>query len=198
MLVCADVSAKQLKYAIKCGDKTSTAVFDSAQNGKNIDLTVTKGAHKEIMTFDASYNTLNWRLINTSDDTDVRVTRGGGKFHFVGKFKGEPVERSVEDKGGPWYQHIAFSAGHVLKEGTTEYVCIRPTDIEVFRMLVTPKGQTDFGGARPVRLKVSPAGAISKLWSCDYYYDPETLDFFGYKAVEGGPGTPVTTWILTK
>jgi len=196
LLACADASAKLLKYTIKCGNEVSSVTYDIRQEGNLVKVILTCGTQKQYQTLDSKYYTIDWRIVDT--DTDVTVTRKDGKFHLKGTFNGKPFDRNVEDKGYPWHQHIGVSAGHNLKEGTTTYVCVRPTDLEMFEMQVTPKGVVEFGGGKPVRLKVTPSGALAKLWSCDYYYDPQTLDFFGYKAVEGRPGTPLTTWVLVR
>jgi hypothetical protein len=33
---------------------------------------------------------------------------------------------------------------------------------------------------------------MSAFWSCDYYFDTNTLMLVGYKGINGGPGTPET------
>ena len=186
--------AQTLRYSIECGKSRSEAVFESVREGEHIILETTIGSQKGSQTLDLDYQTLYWHMADPERDLDITVTRSDGVFRIKGRFEGEALDRVLADSGKPWYQHIGFSAGHALKEGTTTFVCVRPTDLEMFEMLATPKGTVEFGGGKPVRVKVSPSGALSRLWSCDYYYDPESLDFFGYKAVEGGPGTPVTLW----
>ena len=53
-------------------------------------------------------------------------------------------------------------------------------------------------GKNAVRIEVSLTGFMSAFWSCDYYFDTNTLMFVGYKGVNGGPGTPETKISVAK
>lgn len=53
-------------------------------------------------------------------------------------------------------------------------------------------GTVRFDGKNALRIEVGLSGFMSVFWSCDYYFDPHTLMFVGYKGVNGGPGTPET------
>lgn len=54
------------------------------------------------------------------------------------------------------------------------------------------KGIERFNGKNALRIEVALTGFMSVFWSCDYYFEPHTLRFVGYKGVNGGPGTPET------
>lgn len=190
--------AQKHTYRIECGKKTSQVTFDTTVKGDAVYLYVVLGSQKSWFTLDKQYRTKDWHVVDDVQDTDLNIVYNGGKFSMKGKFKGKQVDRTWDGKGYPWYQHIGYSAGHFLKSETVPYNCIRPTDMEFFTMTATDMGQIDFKGMKVVRVKTAPHGAFAKLWSCDYYYDPETLDFAGYYGVEGGPGTPATYWILEK
>lgn len=193
----ASYSQKQT-YRTECGKKVSSVIFDTVVEGDAVKLTVHYGTQLSTFNLDGQYRTKDWHLVDNVQGTDLTVKYDGKTFTMKGKFKGEAVDKTWDGKGYPWYQHIAYSAGHFMKGGTVTYNCVRPTDMDFFTMTATDMGEVDFRGMHVVRLKVAPTGAFAKLWSCDYYYDPQTHFFAGYKGVEGGPGTPATYWILEK
>lgn len=61
-------------------------------------------------------------------------------------------------------------------------------------MSATKKGAEKFDGKNAVRIEVSLTGFMSAFWSCDYYFDTNTLMLVGYKGINGGPGTPETKY----
>ena len=190
--------AQKLTYRIECGKKISQVTFDTTVKGDDVCLNVVLGTQKSWFTLDKQYRTKDWHVVDEPQGTDLFVEYKNGKFTMKGKFKNEPVDKTWDGKGFPWYQHIGHAAGHFLKDKPVPYNCIRPTDMEFFSMTATDMGEVDFQGMKVVRVKTAPYGALAKFWSCDYYYDPATLNFAGYKGVEGGPGTPTTYWILER
>lgn len=189
--------AQKYTYRTECGNDVGTVIYNRSDDADGIHFYCDHGQTKYWQTLNKNYETLDWRVVNSAEDTDIKAVAKDGKIVIKGKFKGKQIDRSEDRKGQPWYQQIGISGGHILKAGeTVKFVCLRPTDMDTFFLTATEMGETEFRGMKVHRVKMAPAGAFAKLWSSDYYYDSEDLSYAGYKAVEGGPGTPTTYWIL--
>lgn len=64
--------------------------------------------------------------------------------------------------------------------------------MKLYTMSATKRGIEKLDGKNALRIEVGLTGFMSVFWSCDYYFDADTLLFVGYKGVNGGPGTPET------
>jgi len=114
-------------------------------------------------------------------------------FQLVSTLNGKRISKTVKSKGKPWYQNIAYNAALTLNNGKSlEYECFRPDNIKLYTMSAVKKGIENFDGRNTVKIEVSLTGFMSAFWSCDYYFATTTLEFVGYKGINGGPGTPET------
>ena len=185
--------AQERKFISTCG-KTQTAIkwSEEHRNGKIL-LNTAQDSERHEYLLGNGYKTESWKIVNSSTNTDLTVSLNRGTYTLSGKFKGKPISKTVKSKGRPWYQNIAYNAGLTLKNRkSVEYECFRPDNMKLYNMSATKKGIERFNGKNPLRIEVALTGFMSVFWSCDYYFDPNTLLFVGYKGVNGGPGTPET------
>lgn len=185
--------AQERKFISTCG-KTQTAIkwSEEHKNGKIL-LNTAQDSERHEYLLGNGYKTESWKIVNPSTNTDLTVSLNRGTYTLSGKFKGKPISKTVKSKGRPWYQNIAYNAGLTLKNRkSVEYECFRPDNMKLYNMSATKKGIERFNGKNPLRIEVALTGFMSVFWSCDYYFDPNTLLFVGYKGVNGGPGTPET------
>lgn len=185
--------AQERNYISTCG-KTRTAIKWSEGNkdGK-IYLHTVQGVEVHEYVLDNGYKTESWKIVNTSSNTNLTISLNNGIYFILGKFNGKPISKTVKSKGKPWYQNIAYNAGLTLKnDKSVEYECFRPDNMKLYTMSATKKGVEKFDGKNAVRIEVGLTGIMSAFWSCDYYFDPVTFSFVGYKGVNGAPGTPET------
>lgn len=185
--------AQERKFISTCG-KTQTAIkwLEKHKNGK-IRLNTVQGSERHEYLLGNGYKTESWKIVNPSTNTDMIVSLNCGIYSISGRFNGKPISKTVKSKGKPWYQNIAYNAGLTLKNGkTVEYECFRPDNMKFYTMSATKKGIETFDGKNALRIEVGLTGFMSVFWSCDYYFDADTLLFVGYKGVNGGPGTPET------
>lgn len=193
LLFAASGIAQERNFISTCG-KTQTAIKWSEErtNGK-IRLNTVQGSERHEYLLGNGYKTESWKIVNPSTNTDLTVSLNHGIYSICGKFNGKPISKTVKSKGKPWYQNIAYNAGLVLKNGkSVEYECFRPDNMKLYIMSATKKGIEKFDGKNALRIEVGLTGFMSVLWSCEYYFDANTLLFVGYKGVNGGPGTPET------
>lgn len=193
LLFAAFGMSQERKFISTCG-KTQTAIkwSEEHKNGK-IQLNTVQGSERHEYLIGNGYKTESWRIVNPSTNTYLTVSLNRGTYTLSGRFKGKPISKTVKSKGKPWYQNIAYNAGLTLKNGkAVEYECFRPDNMKLYTMSATKKRIVKFDGKNALKIEVALTGFMSVFWSCDYYFDPHTLLFVGYKGVNGGPGTPET------
>lgn len=193
LLFVASGMAQERKYISTCG-KTQTAIkwSEEHKNGK-IRLNAVQGSERHEYLIGNGYKTVSWKVVNPSTNTNLTVSLNRGIYSISGRFKGKPISKTVKSKSKPWYQNIAYNAGLTLKNGkSVEYECFRPDNMKLYTMSATKKGIEKFDGKNALRIEVGLTGFMSVFWSCDYYFDANTLLFVGYKGINGGPGTPET------
>lgn len=193
LLFAASGMAQERKYISTCG-KTQTAIkwSEEHKNGK-IRLNAVQGSERHEYLIGNGYKTVSWKVVNPSTNTNLTVSLNRGRYSISGRFKGKQISKTVKSKSKPWYQNIAYNAGLTLKNGkSVEYECFRPDNMKLYTMSATKKGIEKFDGKNALRIEVGLTGFMSVFWSCDYYFDANTLLFVGYKGINGGPGTPET------
>lgn len=193
LAICA-TAQEHRHYVLTCGSRTTNVDWILEQTGSNIKATIQTGSRMEYFLMDSSFNTLEYRVVDKTTDTDAKVTRSGNVYTFSGKNKGKSINRTEKSSGLPWLQNVEFNGVGVAEPGKpVKFECIRYTDMDRHTMQVVNKGETEVEGIKATRVRASLTGALSGVWGCDYYFDSKTGDFVVYKAVEGVPGTPETT-----
>ena len=115
------------------------------------------------------------------------------EYHIVGTNEGKKIDKTVKSGGSPWVQNLAYFCSIIVPEnGTLEYECFRPGSFTLNQM--TAKIEKDESSSTQTCVRARPTGLAAKLFHADYFFSPKSRKLNGYKAVEGGPGTPVTTW----
>lgn len=197
-LAAVSVRAQHIPFTVETGDSFSKVTYDGRMEGGHLKYVFDHGDKKYYMTFDDKFETLEWKISEPSKGTDFKAVKKGDSVVLKGRFNGKDIDRTEDLKGKPWYQQMGISAGHVLNGGTVTFFCLRPTDLEGFFMTATEMGEVTYKGKKVHRVKSAPVGIGAKFWSCDYYYDSTDLTYAGYKAVEGGPGTPMSYWYIAE
>lgn len=197
-LLAVSANAQTYDYVLTKGKEVSSVkwVETPAGNGKAIDIQI--GDKKYNQDVDAAKKTTRWHYIYEKDKTDYEVVFSNGIYTIKGTIKGKEVNRQEKSKGYSWYQNISYKGGLALlhKDESLTYECFRPDNSSLTVMTVTNVGQEVIKGKIANHLKVTPAGMMSKLWSCHEFCDPETGILVCYRAVEGVPGTPETVWMI--
>lgn len=200
LFLAAPAFSQNLCFKLSRGKETQKVsyIVTPYPNGSRVRIVI--GSMDTTQILDSEYRTKEWRYTDSSKHTDVRIVLRDGVYHVSGVLNGKRIDRYVKTQGYAWRQNFAYACGHVLSGGCkgTYYECFLPRDMQLHAMQGTLMGRMEWAGNQVMRVKANPTGALAKLWSCDYYYDVNTLNLAGYKAVEGGPGTPVTTWVPAK
>lgn len=184
--------AQTIKFTKKTGFRTSEVIYKISKDGNVTNLFIQIGTQKSYHRIDSDNQTVFWRIVDSSKDFDMSITREGNRYHLCGVTKGKSVDKYESGRGLPWYQNLAYICGRTVSPGeVVRYECFRPGEFSLVTMEARTVKCHDLDG---ICVRATPVGVKKKLWHADYYYSPEDGSLTGYKSVEGGPGTPVTTW----
>ena len=184
---------EQRHYVLTQGNDKVNVDWTIDNSGDLLKYTITTGSRIEYFTMRKNYETVEYRVVDNTNNTDAKVVREGNVYTFSGRNKGKSIDRTEKSSGLPWYQNVEFN-GATVADGRkpVKFECIRYTEMDKHTMQVVNKGEVEVEGYKTVRIRASLTGALAGVWGCDYYYDVTTGQFVVYKAVEGGPGTPET------
>lgn len=187
-------------YSKVRGKEQTKVIWKESTTSNGKDITINDGYKVYSQSVNSNNATIKWHYLNPVNNTDYSVVFDGDTYKIQGKIKGKAVNKEEHTAGYPWCQNISIKGGPLLKKQgqKLEYECIRPDTGGLQRMVATNIGTTTINGICVNDLKVTPAGALSKMWSCHDFCDAKTGVLVKYQAVEGVPGTPETIWILDK
>lgn len=181
---------QETHYIKKCGNTVSDVVYKEISKDS---LEITVGTQKSIHGFDQKHHNTSWKISDPSCNMNVTITLKNGLYHIIGTSEGKKIDKTVKSGGSPWVQNLAFFCGIIVPEdGTLEYECFRPGSFTLNQM--TAKIEKGESSSTRTCVRARPTGLAAKLFHADYFFSPKSRKLNGYKAVEGGPGTPVTTW----
>lgn len=193
LFVSLPIFAQRVNYISEYNGQQTAIIWQEKRANEKIYLSVTQGNEQHEYVMNKSFQTEKWSVVSQPSNTDLTIELHNGKYLIVGKFKGKSISKTIVSKGYVWYQNIAYNAGILLTDKcTVKYECFRPDNIELYAMVAEAKGSEKFDGINSNKITVSLTGFLSVFWSCSYYFDPTTLNFIGYKGVNGRPGTPET------
>ncbi|MBQ9474950.1 MAG: hypothetical protein IJU69_01665 [Bacteroidales bacterium] len=193
------LSGQTRNYKRVCGGRASTVVYSESEVPEGTQLYICIGSQKTWQVYDRNFNTLWWHFTDSSKKSDLTYRREGDEYVIEGVLGGKPVSQRIKSKGRLWCQNLPNVCGLIFsRRRKLDYEVFRPGTTNLYPMTATLKGSRNWGGSKACRVYVTPAGSLAKFWHCNYYYDPETLVFSGYSAIEGKPPLPLTTWVLQK
>lgn len=199
LLPSAAQNVKEYTYSRTVGkheDKVKV-IFTDKENGCH-ELKFLIGSQTSWQELDKDYFTTSWHIRDEAKHIHIDITLADGLFHVKGYDGKKSFDRTVESDGTPWVQNAGFlSIFHVTPGSHFKSVNIRPGEYKPYPMESYIAGPVTWGGKyKCTNVKVTPTGIFAKFWHADYYVDFEAGRLVGYQSVEGGPGTPKTSWVL--
>ncbi len=196
-LLCMQLTAQEYKYLRTCGSDKGEVIYQVTKDKNGTSLFIQVGEQKSYHKLDGNNRNTYWRCVDPGKKMDVEISLENGVYHITGTSNGKKMDKTEESKGLPWYQNLGYLSGTVVPDsGSVRYECFQPGPFSLHQM-AAEKYAEDSNATRTC-VRAHPAGVASKMYHADYYFSPETRLLIGYKAVEGVPGTPVTTWTLVK
>ena len=154
---------------------------------------------------DTSRATFRYDYESPERKTAYSATREGNEIILQGTLKGQPLSRRLPIDSHPWFQAMEWSLQPFVVSGSSQplvFWVLQPFEGHVYLMQareekaeeVPVDGQT----LEAMRVRVSPRGILSAVWSSLYWFRPSDGAFLRYEAVRGFPGTPKTVVELIK
>jgi hypothetical protein len=148
---------------------------------------------------DASRATVHYDFASPARKTAYSVNREGNDITIQGTLRGQPVSRRIPIDTHPWYQSMEWSLQPLVVSGSSQplvFWVVQPFEGQAYLMqareekaeAITVDGRT----VEARRVRVSPRGILSVVWSSLYWFRPSDGAFLRYEAVRGLPGTPKT------
>jgi len=148
---------------------------------------------------DASRATFHYQFESPERATAYSASREGNEILMEGTLKGRPLSRKVAIDSHPWFQSMELSLQPLVVSGSSQplvFWVLQPFDAHVYLMQAREEVEEEIpvdGRTMPgVRVRVSPWGILSGVWSSLYWFRPADGAFLRYEAVRGLPGTPKT------
>jgi len=140
-----------------------------------------------------NYETQEWFYANYATQTEVRGVREHNEIRITGIVEGQPFEKVIVVNFDPWYQLLEPAIRHFvgLKRPQQRFWILDPGSISEHHMVVngkdfiTMKKGDDFIPA--VNVTVTFTGALSSVWSAQYWYDAHTKEFLHYETASDSP-----------
>ena len=186
-------SGQEYRYKRTCGKDVSYVLYKTDLTG--FDLFIQIEQQESWHKFDSEHRNVYWKIVDPRNKMSVEITLEDGEYHVCGTNNGKKLDKRVKSEGWPWFQNIAYLCGKVVPEdGPLKYECFLPGSFSLHTMTISRIPQEC--SADRICVRARPTGIASKLYHADYFFSPVTGTLTGYSAVEGIPGTPVTTWTI--
>lgn len=153
-------------------------------------------AEKHVTTTDNNYNTLSWHVITEDGQTDLMASRMSDVISVDGRLKGEPVNKTFEIDGCPWYQATSLSLRGLINSDdenrlfwTIRFETLTVHKIKAIKKEVEPLDPDD----RLRHIRMSLPGLLAPFWKSDYWFVLPKGVFFRFQGPSGPPGSPMIT-----
>lgn len=194
IILCTKAYSQTTLFKHSCGKNSSEITWIEYIEEGQTKFTATQGAEINEYVIGNDWTTLSWHCVNSTENTDLTVTKANGNYHMEGVFKSKSVSKTIQSKGRVWRQNIGFHLADLIKDKSSIiFECFRPDNLELYEMKADAKETKYNGTVQEQRIKVHLTGMFSKFFGTDYYIDTQSLGhFIKYQGVHGPPGTPET------
>lgn len=171
--------------------------------GDTFVLTTATARERNVTVAGPGYDTIEWRTVNAQEQTHLTARRHGDAIALSGRFKGEPIDRTLAIDDRPWYQATSLSLRDFIASADTEraFWTIRTDTLTVHRVKAIKKGiQRVEAGNRPkalLHIRLTLPGWRGPFWKSDYWFGLPDGVFYRFEGPSGPPGAPMTTVIRT-
>jgi hypothetical protein len=162
-------------------------------------LTYLSPFERHVTTTGLDYDTHRWHVTEKNGLSDFTAVRTGASISISGRFRGDPVNKTIPIDGTDWYQASSLSLRGFAASTDREKVfwTIRSDTLTVHKIKAVKQGleTIDVNGVmkKAVRIKLSLTGLLSHFWKSDYWFSVPEGVFLQFKGPSGPPGSPMTT-----
>jgi len=168
----------------------------------NFTLTYLSPVERHVTTTGLDYDTRRWDVTEQNGPSGFTAVRTGKAIFISGRFRGDPVNKTLEIDGMDWYQASSLSLRGLVTSADREkeFWTIRSDTLTVHKLKAVKKGleTVEVNGAKKeaVRIELSLTGLLSPFWKSDYWFSVPEGIFLKFQGPGGPPGSPETTVTL--
>ncbi|MFN2436346.1 MAG: hypothetical protein ABR513_04590 [Desulfotignum sp.] len=183
-------------------EQTGTAVKQvtwTLEKEDTFSLTYLSPQERHVTMTDLDYDTRRWHVTQKNGPSDFTAVRTGNAITISGRFRGNPVNKTLEIDGIDWYQASSLSLRGLVTSADREKVfwTIRSDTLTAHKLKAVKQGleTVEVNGAmkEAVRIELSLTGLLSPFWKSDYWFSVPERIFLKFQGPSGPPGSPVTT-----
>ena len=144
------------------------------------------------------FDTRSWQVIDEMEGTCLQAKRVEQTIVVKGRYRGNPVDKSLAIDPEPWYQSTSLSLREFIASEDSERIfwTIRPRTLTAHKIKATKKEvlptDTANGHLSLLRIRLSLPGILAPFWKSDYWFSlPEGI-FQRFEGPSGPPGSPLT------
>lgn len=149
--------------------------------------------------------TQKWMYRDEKENTEFVAEREGNSIYVQGILKGEKLKKTVAIDQDIWVNKIDHGLSHFVNsdQASVTFWTLKLSDLEPVHF-EAEKVETEIlqvNGRKVQALKVKLTlnhMLIAKFWSAHLWYRSSDGLFLRYEGANGGPGTPVTTIMITE
>lgn len=150
------------------------------------------------VTYNDSTRTLRMTVKDSLAATELLILRQDNYLVITGRQQGKTVNKNLQIDDRPWFQAISHSLYDFVKseDSEIEFWFLLVNGLQAYKLKALKAGlETITLNGREYetcKVKVTPKGILSALWSSYYWYRTSDGLFVQYKGRNGPPGTPYT------
>jgi len=152
--------------------------------------------HQTLM--DSAMATRRWELNIPQSETCVEARREGNSILLRGRWRGKPLDRTLDIDEAPWFQALSVSLRPFLKQPQTsiEFWTLRPDKLTVHKILASKKGREplllDGQEVMADKVEITMTGLAAWLGRGRYWFRASDNVLLRYQGPGGLPGVPST------
>jgi hypothetical protein len=169
------------------------------RKGDSLVLTYSSPGEHHVTMTSMRYDTIRWTVLNKDEQTDLMAQRYDDIIVIKGRFKGQPIEKTLTIDSGPWYQATSLSLRDLIASDDTERIfwTIRYDTLTAHRIRAVKQSQETVqmvgNQLSLIHIRLTLPGMLAPLWKSNYWFSLPDGVFFRFEGPSGPPGMPKTT-----
>jgi hypothetical protein len=145
------------------------------------------------------YDTLCWQVIDHPGQTDLTANRKDETIVIHGRYKGQPIDKTLRIDRSPWYQATSLSLRGLVASDDDDRVfwTIRMKTLTAHKVRAVKKGIERIASGESTealqRIQLRATGLLAPFWKSDYWFSRPHGWLYRFQAPSGPPGSPMTT-----
>ena len=185
-------------YKIAIGEDIYYSSFSTTTTDSLILYIYRHEAEEQINYYNHNGTTQKFTYKDSTNNINLSATKQGNSIILKGKSSSKIIDKIIQIDENPWKQSMSYSLSEfaLSDEKKIEYWIIRMDKFKGVKMQAEKDNIEDITINRKlfhtVKVKISSAGVLSKLWHGYYWYRVSDGLFLRYEGLNGLPGSTKT------